>query len=93
MLFADALNGVLDAGISIFVELGPHPILLHAVEQTAHARGAQATTVGCGRREEGESAALLSPWGGFGRPASNRLGSRSAWGRSFGLAAALSVAA
>jgi acyl transferase domain-containing protein len=63
VLFADALNGVLDADISIFVELGPHPILLHAVEQTAHARGAQATTVACGRREEGESAAFLSALG------------------------------
>ena len=37
--FADAVNGLLDAEISIFVELGPHPVLLHAIEQTAHGAG------------------------------------------------------
>jgi phthiocerol/phenolphthiocerol synthesis type-I polyketide synthase B len=57
--FADAVNGLLDAEISIFVELGPHPVLLHAIEQTAQARAARATTVPCGRREEGDNAALL----------------------------------
>jgi phthiocerol/phenolphthiocerol synthesis type-I polyketide synthase B len=61
--FADAVNGLLDAEISIFVELGPHPVLLHAIEQTAAAQGARATTVACGRREEGESAAFLSALG------------------------------
>ena len=63
VLFADSLNGLLDAGMTIFVELGPHPVLLHAVEQTAQARGAQATTVACCRREEGERAAFLSALG------------------------------
>ena len=63
VLFADALGSVVDAGISVFIELGPHPILLHAVEQTARASGAQATTVACARREEGENAALLAALG------------------------------
>ncbi len=61
--FADAVNGLLDADISIFVELGPHPVLLHAIEQTAHARGERATTISCARREDDESAAFLSALG------------------------------
>jgi len=61
--FADAVNGLLDADISIFVELGPHPVLLHAIEQTAHARGVQATTISCARREKNDCAALLSAFG------------------------------
>jgi phthiocerol/phenolphthiocerol synthesis type-I polyketide synthase B len=61
--FADAVNGLFDADISIFVELGPHPVLLHAIEQTALARGAPATTICCARREDGESAAFLSALG------------------------------
>jgi len=61
--FADAVNELLDADVSIFVELGPHPVLLHAIEQTARARGGQATTISCARREDGESAAFLSALG------------------------------
>jgi phthiocerol/phenolphthiocerol synthesis type-I polyketide synthase B len=61
--FADAVDGMLKAGISIFVELGPHPVLLHAIEQTARARGERATTIACGRREAGESSAFLSALG------------------------------
>jgi phthiocerol/phenolphthiocerol synthesis type-I polyketide synthase B len=63
VLFSEAVNGLLDADISLFVELGPHPILLHTIEQTAHARGVRATTVACGRHSEGESAAFLSALG------------------------------
>jgi phthiocerol/phenolphthiocerol synthesis type-I polyketide synthase B len=61
--FADAVDGMLKADISIFVELGPHPVLLHAIEQTARARGERATTIACGRREAGESSAFLSALG------------------------------
>lgn len=61
--FADAVTGLLDDGISIFVELGPHPVLLHAIEQTAHMRGGEVTTISCARREDNESAALLSALG------------------------------
>jgi phthiocerol/phenolphthiocerol synthesis type-I polyketide synthase B len=61
--FADAVNGLLDADILIFVELGPHPVLLHAIEQTALARGRRATTISCARREGGESSAFLSALG------------------------------
>ena len=61
--FTDAVGGLLEAGISHFVELGPHPILLHSVEQTAQSLGCEATAVACGRRDEGEQAALLTALG------------------------------
>ncbi len=63
VLFSDAINGLLDADISVFVELGAHPVLLHAIEQTARARGSQARMIACGRREERDSAAILSALG------------------------------
>jgi phthiocerol/phenolphthiocerol synthesis type-I polyketide synthase B len=61
--FGDAVSGLLDEGISIFLELGPHPVLLHAIEQTAQARGLRAATISCARREEDESAVFLSALG------------------------------
>ena len=57
--FTDAVSGLLDDGVSIFVELGPHPILLHSVQQTAQSTGREAITVACGRREESEQASAL----------------------------------
>ena len=57
--FTDAVSQLLEEGVSIFVELGPHPVLLHAVTQTAQALGHEAITVACGRREEKEQAAAL----------------------------------
>lgn len=63
VLFSEVVNELLDADISLFVELGPHPILLHAIEQNALARGVQVTTAACGRHSEGESAAFLSALG------------------------------
>lgn len=61
--FADAARGLLEAGVTHFVELGPHPILLHAVAQTAQSFGYEATTAACGRREEGEQASILTAIG------------------------------
>ncbi len=61
--FAGAVNELLDADISIFVELGPHPVLLHAIEETAQMRGGEATTISCSRREENESASFLTALG------------------------------
>jgi acyl transferase domain-containing protein/acyl carrier protein len=61
--FTDAINGLLDDGVSAFVELGPHPILLHSIAQTAQSRGQQAALAACGRREEGDHAALFAALG------------------------------
>jgi phthiocerol/phenolphthiocerol synthesis type-I polyketide synthase B len=57
--FTDAVSGLLKDGLTIFVELGPHPILLHSVAETAHSLERDAVTIACGRREDDEQAALF----------------------------------
>ena len=61
VLFSQAVTRMAADGITIFVELGPHPILLSSVQQTAP----EVTTIACGRREEPEQASLLSVIGGL----------------------------
>ena len=61
--FTDAISGLLEHGVSIFVELGPHPILLQSVQQTAQSKGREATTVACGLREESDQTATLTALG------------------------------
>ena len=61
--FTDAVCQLFEDGVSIFVELGPHPILLQAVQQTAQSLGHEATTVACGLREEGDQAVALTALG------------------------------
>ena len=59
--FTDAVAGLLDDGITMFVELGPHPVLAPAVQQTAQSRGAATlTALACGRRDEPEQTNLLT---------------------------------
>ena len=57
--FTEAVSGLLEDGVTIFVELGPHPILLHSVAETAHSLGRGVAVVACGSREDDEQAALL----------------------------------
>src|ERR1700730_7169289 len=57
--FTDAVSGLPKDGSTIFVELGPHPILLHSVAETAHSLERDAVTIACGRREDDEQAALF----------------------------------
>ncbi|MEW6704988.1 MAG: type I polyketide synthase [Pseudomonadota bacterium] len=75
--FYQAVNALLDDGISLFVELGPHPVLLPSIEQTAQQRRITAAAVACGRREEpqqlGLRAALAELWT-FGLPVDWRRG-------------------
>ena len=59
VLFSAAVSRLADDGITVFLELGPHPILLPSVQQTAPT----ATTIACGRREEPEQAAFLTMLG------------------------------
>jgi phthiocerol/phenolphthiocerol synthesis type-I polyketide synthase B len=58
--FADGINALLDEGASVFVELGPHPILVQAINENAQARGLPITTVACGRRNQPEQHSLLA---------------------------------
>ncbi|MBB5937003.1 type I polyketide synthase [Streptomyces zagrosensis] len=41
--FAQMVGTVLDAGDAVFIELSPHPVLVHGIEQSAEARGAEHT--------------------------------------------------
>ncbi|WEV23892.1 type I polyketide synthase [Streptomyces sp. 71268] len=51
--FAQTIDAVLDAGDAVFVELSPHPVLVHGIEQSIEARGAEHTAaIGSLRRGE-----------------------------------------
>jgi phthiocerol/phenolphthiocerol synthesis type-I polyketide synthase B len=59
VLFSTAVSLLADDGVTVFLELGPHPILLPSVQQTVPS----ATTIGCARRDEPEQAAFLTMLG------------------------------
>ncbi len=64
--FAEAVKCLIADGVSIFVECGPHPVLLHAVQQTAQAMGADdVVTISTGDRNTPESLAWLKAVGGL----------------------------
>jgi acyl transferase domain-containing protein len=54
VLFAEAVDAMARDSISMFVELGPHPVLLPSIQQTIPG----ATTGVCGRREESDGRAF-----------------------------------
>lgn len=55
--FADAVNGALEAGITHFIEIGPHPVLKDYLLQCAKARSVTASAVGSLRRPSAQSPA------------------------------------
>jgi phthiocerol/phenolphthiocerol synthesis type-I polyketide synthase B len=61
--FAETVGHMLDAGVTHFVELGPHPVLLPSVQQTAQASGHAVHAGACGRRDEPEQPSLLTAFG------------------------------
>lgn len=61
--FASATKELLGDGITVFVELGPHPVLLPSVEQTAQSLDRPARMIACGRREEPEQATFVEAVG------------------------------
>ncbi len=63
VLFTSAVTRLLEDGVTVFIELGPHPVLLPAVEQTAQASSRAVTTVASARRDEPEQAAMLAGLG------------------------------
>ncbi len=52
--FADTAAALIDSGASSFVELGPHPVLAPALQQTAQALAREVATLVLGRRGEPE---------------------------------------
>jgi acyl transferase domain-containing protein len=50
--FSEAVGRLIDDGVSVFLELSPHPLLSAAIGQTAQAKDREVVTLCCGRREE-----------------------------------------
>jgi phthiocerol/phenolphthiocerol synthesis type-I polyketide synthase B len=61
VLFADAIRSLSGDGVNTFVELGPHPVLLPSIQQTAPA----AITLACGRKDDAQEATLLTVLAGL----------------------------
>ncbi|MFI0809396.1 SDR family NAD(P)-dependent oxidoreductase [Streptomyces echinatus] len=63
VLFEPATRTLLDAGYGVFVECSPHPVLLHSIEETADAAGADVTGLGSLRRDQGGPERVLAALG------------------------------
>ncbi len=61
--FAAALELLVSEGHDTFLEIGPHPVLLHNIEQTVQRGGRRATVLACMRRGEDEAATLREALG------------------------------
>ncbi|NWJ72075.1 acyltransferase domain-containing protein [Pseudonocardia sp. ICBG1122] len=61
--FADAVETLLHSGHSTFVEIGPHPVLGAAIQDTADQAGVGVTTSGSLRRGAGTTADLMTELG------------------------------
>ncbi|MFI5973393.1 SDR family NAD(P)-dependent oxidoreductase [Streptomyces sp. NPDC051452] len=60
VLFEPTTRTLLDAGYGVFVECGPHPVLLHSIEETADAAGTDVTALGSLRRDDGGPERVLA---------------------------------
>jgi phthiocerol/phenolphthiocerol synthesis type-I polyketide synthase B len=63
VLFGQTIERLLADGADVFVELGPHPVLLPSIQQQAQAAGRAVSTIACGKREEPEQASMLAAGG------------------------------
>jgi acyl transferase domain-containing protein len=61
--FGSATELLLQKGFDTFVEMSPHPILLPFIEQTGVLSSVDVLAVGCTRREEPETQAMLGALG------------------------------
>jgi acyl transferase domain-containing protein/NADPH:quinone reductase-like Zn-dependent oxidoreductase/acyl carrier protein len=57
--FADAVTAAVHDGHRVFVEVSPHPLLTHAITETARATGRDAITMATLRRDQDQSNGLL----------------------------------
>jgi acyl transferase domain-containing protein len=57
--FGETVAQMLADGIGAFVELGPHPVLVQAIEQVAESVGHEVAAVACGRRESSDRLTAL----------------------------------
>ena len=63
VLFTAGIASLIEQGLTLFVEMNPHPILQSCIEQTLRARGQRATVVAALRRDGDEHASMLSALG------------------------------
>ncbi|MBS2549394.1 acyltransferase domain-containing protein [Catenulispora sp. NL8] len=63
VLFGDQIAALIGAGVEVFVEMSPHPILLPAVEQVAVEHGTEVAALPSMRRNETEHDTLLESAG------------------------------
>jgi len=61
--FGATVQQLLADGVTVFIELGPHPVLLPALQQTAQAGGHEVVGIACARRDEPEQAAMRAALG------------------------------
>nr|EIF94148.1 modular polyketide synthase BFAS1 [Streptomyces tsukubensis NRRL18488] len=70
--FAGATRSLLESGHTLFVEVGPHPVLLAGIEAVAHEAGRGVSAVGTLRRGDGGRDRLLTSlteaWASGGGP-------------------------
>ncbi len=65
VLFEDAIGALLTDGFTAFIELGPHPVLLPSVQQTAGSRGRETLNIASGHRDRSDQEMLLAGIGGL----------------------------
>lgn len=63
VLFSNAVGRLIEDGFHVFLEIGPHPVLLNYVAECAKAANSTAKAVGTLRRGEPEQDALLTSLG------------------------------
>ncbi len=63
VLFAPAMERLLEDGYGTFLELSPHPVLAAPIRQTASHTGRSAATIASLRRQEDERSALMEAMG------------------------------
>jgi acyl transferase domain-containing protein/acyl carrier protein len=63
VLFAGAIQQLLQGGHNIFIEMSPHPILLGAIQQTLRHLGQEGAVLPSFRRDENECEVMLSSLG------------------------------
>lgn len=61
--FGATVERMLADGITVFVELGPHPVLLPSIEQTAQAAATEVVPLACARRGDPEEVGMLTAVG------------------------------
>jgi acyl transferase domain-containing protein/acyl carrier protein len=71
VLFSDTVSALLDSGYSVFVEIGPHPVLLSSIQQSLKPHHQQVVLVPSLRRDEPEQSVMFKALGtlytrGFG---------------------------